>query len=794
MLLSHPDKPLSQHLAEVELAAMAILDRHPPHPFASLHIDARDTLHQLAGWHDIAKATSFFQEYIRDTQCWVSTNDSRTKTHTPLGAVLSADAFAKAPACSRWYVPLLMALCVRGHHGRLPTLTRLSDSFDQQFDLLERQSQNLNADVATSHPALEHSLSRLQQQGFEAIHDNVIELIDEWQEQLDRSDLHTRVQIRLAVQFCFSCLLEADKALLIHDSLSDFDGPKPNQYSATLVEDQLPPGDRNSPINQQRRAAYAAVISDAVSDLDDYRPRVLTLPTGLGKTRCAAGWALHWRARMEHETGVRPRILVVLPFLSVIEQTAKVYRELLGLTDHSNDVHLQTSHSLSLRDHMDVETESLDDNDKHRAEGQAEFMLDTWRSEIVLTTFDQFLLALMDAKSRHQQRFHNLCDALIVIDEVQAFPVHLWHPVGTLFTQLAEAGRTRFLLMTATQPGIIPAEQNVSLIADPAHFSQPRYRIELDLQEKTLAEWLPDVADEIAASSDVRKWLLVLNTRRCAQDVYRYFRDQRPELRDDLLLLSSDIVPRDRLARIKRIKSTASCIAITTQCVEAGVDIDMDRVIRDFAPLDSIVQVAGRCNRNGTQPRQTVRIIRLLNELENGRVDRAFCDYIYDPIALRESTESLMAHNSNINEEDVTPLVEDYFLRLGSIKDKGSKVTNKWTRFEHGDINIQRLLRGDNDHQITFVVEHLDPTLRDAMEAAYDEPDRWRRRRKLRDLGPRIAQVSVTAWARRGFRPDDVAEPFPSPDHPSFWFLFKQFYDEIHLGLCLDGVSAAAIL
>ena len=109
---------------------------------------------------------------------------------------------------------------------------------------------------------------------------------------------------------------------------------------------------------------------------------------------------MHWRARIERETGVRPKILVVLPFLSVIEQTAKVYRELLGLGEHSNDVHLQTSHSLSLRDHMDVETETLEGDAKDDAQGRAEFMLDTWRSEIVLTTFDQFLLALMDAKSR----------------------------------------------------------------------------------------------------------------------------------------------------------------------------------------------------------------------------------------------------------------------------------------------------------------------------------------------------------------------------------------------------------
>ena len=153
------------------------------------------------------------------------------------------------------------------------------------------------------------------------------------------------------MQFCFSCLSEADKALLIHPTVKDYFGVPTRSYPATLVEDQLPPGDSTSAINQQRRSACQVVINDANSDGDDYRPRVLTLPTGLGKTRCAAGWAMHWRARMERETGVRKKILDVLPFLSVIEQTAKVYRKLLGLQDHSNECHLQTSHSLSLRDH-----------------------------------------------------------------------------------------------------------------------------------------------------------------------------------------------------------------------------------------------------------------------------------------------------------------------------------------------------------------------------------------------------------------------------------------------------------
>ena len=257
------------------------------------------------------------------------------------------------------------------------------------------------------------------------------------------------------------------------------------------------------------------------------------------------------------------------------------------------------------------------------------------------------------------------------------------------------------------------------------------------------------------------------------------------------MLLSSDIVPRDRLARIERIKSSSACIAVTTQCVEAGVDIDMDLVIRDFAPLDSLVQVAGRCNRNGTRPRQTVRVVRLLNELPDGTVHKAFGDYIYDKIALSSSAE-LLRSTDVVNEEDVTDLVERYFAELAKKKDGGSDLTEKWARFAHDDINIQRELRGDNNRQVSFVVEKLDPSLRDEIVAAYEETDRWKRRRRLRNLGPRIALVTVTAWLNQSFRPEDVAEPFPNADFPSFWFLKDEYYND-EVGLSLDNVAGTEI-
>ena len=201
----------------------------------------------------------------------------------------------------------------------------------------------------------------------------------------------------------------------------------------------------------------------------------------------------------------------------------------------------------------------------------------------------------------------------------------------------------------------------------------------------------------------------------------------------------------------------------------------MDRVIRDFGPLDSIVQVAGRCNRHGIRPRAEVRVVCLKDDR------RRYCDYIYDPTLLEETAASLRGRA--IDEEHVKEIVEDYFHRLHSRKDIGVETTQSWSRFEHDELNVSRLLRGDQE-QVSFVVGALDPTLRDDVETAFGIRDRWERRRSLRKLAPLVAQVTVSAWKSRKYTPSDIADPVPTGrDDPTFWFLHDDAYN-LETGLC----------
>ena len=285
---------------------------------------------------------------------------------------------------------------------------------------------------------------------------------------------------------------------------------------------------------------------------------------------------------------------------------------------------------------------------------------------------------------------------------------------------------------------------------------------------------------------------------RTAQTVFRFLSEGRFREEDTVLLLSSDIVPKDRLERIDQIKRSRRCIAVTTQCVEAGVDIDMDRVIRDFAPLDSLVQAAGRCNRNAQRERSLVRVLNLVNEDREGRATRPFSDYVYDAPLLDHTRDALGPYlATGLDEEQVIDAVDGYFRGIvsKSVMACGRDTTQKWSRFQHDDIDVSGLLRGDNE-QVQFVVLKRDPDpaeLRRRIEQAWGVRDRWERRRALRELAPRIARVTVSAWRSRKYRPDDIADPFPNDAVAAFWFLHDDAYDE-EVGLCPQPLTGCQLI
>jgi len=508
----------------------------------------------------------------------------------------------------------------------------------------------------------------------------------------------------------------------------------------------------------------------------------LTLPTGIGKTLLAASWALEMRESMRSAQGVAPRIFVVLPFLSIVDQTEREYRAVLGLDadERSQSELLMASHSVSQREY---ETEG-----ELRGRREADFFLDTWRSEIVVTTFDQLLLALFSPRTRHQMRFHRLLDALIVLDEVQALPCRLWDLVDHGLRALTQEGHAKVLMMSATQPALLTGARELAGSPDElAEAFRGLRRYSIDLQHRDVLgidAWLEGLEPRLRAWVDEgERVLLTLNTRGAARRAWcavgEVVGDGAP-----LHFLTADVTPRDRLAKIAAIRRGGPCIVVSTQTIEAGVDIDMSVVVRDFGPFDAIVQIAGRCNRNNRLGDHggAVELIRL--ESDRGR---PFAEMVYDRVLL-DATHEVLGDRSVIAEEQVFELGRRYFEILKARKDTGRELTETFARWgEMPDIRAE--LRGAGREQVSFFVAGDDSELLERLRGVLEITDRWERRTALRALAGEIQSRSVTVFARPELHPEDYAEALGP-----FWVLDPRWYTaEGGLDLELDREDPVCI-
>ncbi len=725
--------------------------------------------------HDIGKATPAFQRYIRRPAAY--TGDRRAKAHTPLGLAVAGRYAQHHNLDDAWL--LQVGLPILGHHSSLPTRAEVERKLndDQWAAHLREQLAALPLDAlerALAVPAGDlglgvGNLQRLLWEVWERYQDAF-----EAQRDLYAHNRLAAVARCLRVHYVYSILLEADRARLAlsEDGHARYAGRQILPWPDDVVRDfaaRQPP----SPLNALRTQARDEVLT-TLRGLG--RPGLLTvtLPTGLGKTLAAAAVA---QALCKQQ----PRqIIVVMPFLSIIDQTAVVYREMLGLPETGgNSERMMQSHSLSELDYGETE------------EGDASFLLDTWSSDLVLTTVDQLLLALVGARSRHQMRFHHLAGSVVIIDEVQAIPTHLWDLCRLALSGLVQEFGTTVLAMSATQPGFIEGAQE--LYPSPAGLFKrfARYRLLFRHRETLTLEAFIAALSDRRAELAARRVMVTLNTRASARAVYDALREAWPT---PVVLLSADLTPRDRLEKIERLRSDdAPVLVISTQVVEAGVDIDMDLVLRDFAPFDALIQMAGRCNRHGLAERGTVEIYSLTDER-----GRPFATMVYrnpkgGPDYSLEATRTVLEGYAELPEEEVYGVVERYFALLRARKDQGESYTRAFATFEE-QLEVGSLLRGEQAHKMELIVASRDPDgdLVEAIRAALAVSPRFMRRRALHKLAGRIAVVTVSVWVRDGWRPETIADPLmpewyrgQGTDYP-WWIVRPDCYDP-ERGIVMDG-------
>jgi len=410
----------------------------------------------------------------------------------------------------------------------------------------------------------------------------------------DKDNRGRQFMLALLTKFIFSCLCDADRnatAAFMNEEPFENHLPRKMDWSHLniIFENFIAEFKNDTPINKIRSEISRECFEAA--DADKGEILVLNVPTGGGKTLSTLRFALNHVLRNDMD-----RIIYVLPYTSIIEQNAAVVRDILD-KDNEGDIVLECHSNLS----TDEETEIT------------RLLAQNWNAPIVFTTMVQFLESIFSGNIRSNRRMHNLANSVIIFDEVQCVPGKCIYMFNEFIRFITKIGKSTAVLCTATQPLLndVPAdrdginrsleiaEQN-NIIPARSKLSERLKRVEI-IDERKLGKWSDEEIIELALHENVQSVLIIVNTKSCANALYELIKGNDE---CESVYLSTNMYPEHRKKVIGNLKeklgeNTKKIICISTQLIEAGVDIDFDCVIRSLAGMDSIAQAAGRCNRNG---------------------------------------------------------------------------------------------------------------------------------------------------------------------------------------------------
>lgn len=597
--------------------------------------------------HDLGKYSSSFQAYLKsavgilnqdEDEEYVDADRLRGRIdHSTAGAQLLWNGLSKQGALGG-LVGQALALCVASHHsGLIDCLTpEGEDAFGKRMRKSKERS-HLDEVLAAIDPEIIDRARTLLQvpQLVDGVQTRLAKILQS--ESATDKNIVAQQQIGLLVRFLFSCLIDADRV-----DTADFEKPKAarnrmhGRYEdwnvlVERLEAYLTKFERCQPIDGLR-ADIAQHCLDASA-----RPRgrlyTLTVPTGGGKTLASLRFALNHAARHGMD-----RIVYAIPFTSIIDQNADVVRKLLEPADVP-----ESQGRIVLEHHGNLTPEQ---------QGWKEKMLsENWDAPVIYTTNVQVLETLFGAGTRGARRMHQLANAVIVFDEIQTLPVNCVHLFNNAINFLVEQCGSTVVLCTATQPlldrvnpilGSLQIPDGQELMPDVKGLFAKLKRVDVINQRKP-GDWTNEEIANLALAECQRagSCLVIVNTKKSALALYRLctLRQMVP-----VVHLSTSLCPahRKRILRFVRrcLRWKVPILCISTQLIEAGVDVDFGAVVRFTAGLDSIAQAAGRCNRHGERETGMVHVVKArdenlgsLTDIKVGqeKAERVLADYEADP-------------------------------------------------------------------------------------------------------------------------------------------------------------------
>lgn len=519
---------------------------------------------RLAGLlHDLGKYRPGFQRHIIDNSM-----KGRSTWHKQVGAACVFDKLKGRPD---------IAWAILGHHGELQDRENCKKIFINRY--WKDAYKQIWSDAVQDCPSLEQ---------FE-------------RDVSTRPRVSGELELDLSIRLLFSCLVDADWL-----DTAGF-------YRKAAGLEEVPPAEELDPaerlkdvlqfIEERAKACPNAQIASIRKEILDASlesarqaeaPGLfsMTVPTGGGKTLSALAFALEHAGKLDLR-----RIIYVAPYLSIIEQNARVFRQ--ALRTEGRPGFLLEHHSMS-------EPTSSDYQESKSADRLAE----NWDAPVVITTSVQFFESLFSNKPGRCRKIHNIARSVVILDECQTLPPGLISPTCSMLDEFSKVADCSIILCTATQPAwnrredfpeglediieIVPTELNL--------FERLR-RVQVTWPEPHDEPW--DFRKAVSVMLERPAALCVVNTKKKAREMFQSLKGSTDK---PIFHLSTLMCPKHRLMvidEVKRLLSVGRAVyLVSTQLIEAGVDLDFPCVLREIAPLESIVQAAGRCNREGNLNRQ----------------------------------------------------------------------------------------------------------------------------------------------------------------------------------------------
>ena len=595
---------LATHLTETAAIAKMLA--------AKLGLDLAGEL--LGLMHDFGKYSLKFQKYIYDATGLINP-DLDDEESTPGGSKVD-----HSTAGAQWVYRRLAAmgqkesgvlcgqmlgLCIASHHG-----AGLIDCLDDEGNVVWQKRFNKDDSLTHLSECLQNADESVLRQA-EGLADKalLVQMLAPLKAVLMLPEAQAGHQIKefylgCFTRFLFSCLIDADRI-----NSADFEREnqkeirrlqeKPDwQAAINKLEARLAQFERRYPIDEIRRQIADDCLQRAADAQGIY---TLTVPTGGGKTLASLRHAVH-----HAQTHGLERIIYIIPYTSIIDQNAEAVRDILGdewvLEHHSN---------------LDPEKQTW----------QNKLLSENWNKPIVFTTMVQFLDAWFGGGTRGARHIHPMANSVLIFDEIQTLPVKCVHLFCNALNWLVQFGGSSAVLCTATQPllsacgvdefpeykralvkarGLLQLAPNAEIMGKNQALDKlfaDLSRVEIKFNEKA-GGWSVDEAGAFLLTQfqTALSCLFIVNTKKWAKDLYQYCQQQNVPS-EALFHLSTNQCAAHRkalFARMKqRLEKKLPVVCISTQLIEAGVDISMACVIRALGGLDSIAQAAGRCNRHG---------------------------------------------------------------------------------------------------------------------------------------------------------------------------------------------------